>query len=168
MVFTHPPHCVLVLILLFGWPLAGFGQEPGTSAQTASAELTREQLLGLADSLDDQTRRGQLVKQLRALAAAQEPQAVPEEDVRTATAELLRVISERVSGVTRSAAAVAGSVARLPELARELTAGLKEPAMRQRWLTILARLLGVLGAGFLTARLLRWIIRRWRRGCRGG
>ena len=155
---------MLILILLFGWPLAGFGQQPGTSAQTASAELSREELLGFADSLEDQTRREQLVKQLRALPAAQEPQAQPEEDVRTATAELLRVISERVSGATRSAAAVAGSVARLPELASELTAGLKEPAVRQRWLTILARLLGVWGAGFLAARLLRWIIRRWRNG----
>jgi small conductance mechanosensitive channel len=149
----------LRLVLLLLALLTGFGPMPALSENGATAA----ELEALIAKLEDDQRREALLGELRALLAASQAQASgngPGDDLKSAAAQGLNLIAERVADAGEAVTTLAAGLSTLPQAASEAAVALAEPATRERWLTVAGRLLAVLGSGFLAAALVARATRR--------
>lgn len=150
----------LRLVLLLIWISLPLTPAISAPVDTASTEAELEALIG---RLEDEQQREALIGDLRALLEASRAQAAeagPGEDIKSAAAQGLSLIAERVSDAGDAVAALAGGIATLPEAAREAADKLGEPEARERWLAVAGRLLAVLGTAFVVAALVARVTRR--------
>jgi small conductance mechanosensitive channel len=129
------------------------------SGPSAPAAVRPEDAEHLADILENDAARAQLVKQLRLLAQAERGQAAP-----PPSTTLFAAISaplERLGNELVDAATVALDA---PRVAAWLEGQIGDPATRQRWLAGAAKLAVTLGAALATGWVVRFALLRARRG----
>lgn len=132
-------------------------------APTAPAEaVTVADLEALVGTLTDEAERERLIRQLRALIAAQRTAPAGAER-RPFGAALLDTLSDRVTELGDEIAAAAGYAVDLPEAWEWVEAQATDPEKRDRWLEILVKLTVVLAAGILAEALARRLLARPRR-----
>jgi small conductance mechanosensitive channel len=162
-----PYHCTLraVLPLLIAAFFLAATPAPVLASDTKSA-LTKADIDRVLATLEDAERREEIVETLRALSAATEESVADEEreNVKTAAAELVELISRKAQDASDSAARLLELIEAVPQSAREWSSSLSEPEERNKWLTIGGRLIVVLASGFFAALLVRWAINRRRSG----
>jgi small conductance mechanosensitive channel len=139
---------------------------PAAAASSAEPTLTKAEIDRVLATLEDPERREEIVEALRALSAAtEEPVADDDrENVKTAAAELVELVSRKAQDASDSAARLLESIEAVPQTASGWAARLAEPEERNKWLTIGGRLITVLASGFFAALLIRWAVRRLRGG----
>ncbi len=151
---------VLLLVLMVA-------VRPLDAAETAEvaeqAPLSSQQIQVLIERLEDEAQRKQLIESLRTLAAVDAQQAEPHDSVKSAAADALTAVSERIAELAGSASLLLGHLRDLPNTLVQWATALRDPAVRARWLRIIGRLFVVLAAGFAAAALIAWPIRRARR-----
>ncbi len=136
-------------------------QAPARPAETGSTqrllahplpapELSGERLQGLIDTLQDPTRREQLIATLRTLEAAQAEQpasdAILTDDV---VASLLGEITARTNVVRRVSRSILDSLDQIPLLIEWLRTQLADPVQRSLWLHVGLRVASYLGLAIL-------------------
>jgi small conductance mechanosensitive channel len=127
----------------------------------AQTQLSAEDIDRVLATLEDETRREEVLKTLRALRdATQGTDAEDGPSVRTATTELFQLIADKSSEASKSAESFVEAMAGIPVALVEWTQTLDQPDERQQWLTTGGRLIAVLGAGLSAAWLLTWMLRR--------
>ncbi|NKB58240.1 MAG: mechanosensitive ion channel [Alphaproteobacteria bacterium] len=132
----------------------------GVAAEPASIQATSpENLEKLVETLEDDGRREALVRDLRALIAAQQESAVAEEPPGLGT-RLLAELTERVGAVSEQLVVAAAVVFDLPVAFTTLRDGLTDPDTRALWLGALGQLVLVLIAGIVAEMLARIALRR--------
>ena len=149
---------ILLLATLGAAPPAA-GAEPVDTAQIEQALAT----------LEDPEKRAELTATLRALLQATAEPAEPADTVtvKTAAAEMLETLSVKVETLSGSASTLFSTINEVPELVGDWREDLRTPEVRERWLLVVLRLVAVIGAGFVAARLLAWALRRLRRKAAG-
>ena len=145
----------LVAIAPFAVPAPAFAQSPAPPAATMSPE-NLEKLVG---TLEDEERRGGLVRDLRALIAAQKQPASVEAPPGLG-ARILAELTERVGAVSEQLVVAASVVFDLPAAFAALRAGLTDPERRTLWFGVLGKLILVLVAGAAAEWLARMALRR--------
>jgi small-conductance mechanosensitive channel len=139
-------------------PLSWAQDAPPEPAPEVSAEEARS----LIKTLEDPEARARLVRQLEILAQVQEEQA-PEPEVRSATAQVLQALSDRIGGLGQYAVELSSDVQELPEVVDWVEAQAQDPQARKLWSEVLINLALVLGAGYAAFYLLRLSLLRARR-----
>lgn len=133
------------------------------AAETAATTtLSAEDIDRVLATLEDEKSRAELLATLRTLRdATADPDAASDgPSVKTATTELFRVIGDKSRDISQSAESFVEAMAQIPVVAVGWVKALNEPGERDQWITIGGRLLAVLGAGFIAAWLLTWLLRR--------
>ena len=123
-------------------------------ATPAAAEPAGE-LETLVETLEDDGRRSALLRDLKSLVAAQRRAADAAPAVEGG-ARLLDALSERVGAVSQQLVIAASVILDLPAAAARLWAGMLDPVLRDRWLSILSKIALVLVAGIAA----EWVVRR--------
>ena len=138
--------------------LPGLAAAPATTAPAVTSDSDVQSLIG---TLEDDTRRAELIARLKALGAV----GPPPSDAGLLTQALDSIneeIEERVDRLGEALVGLASSVQQLPVLASWIRLQLTEPVSRQFWWSI-GQQVGVAGiAGFLASLLVRLLLRRWR------
>jgi small conductance mechanosensitive channel len=143
---------MLLLMLLAATPAAAQLQT------TQIPAVTEQDIDSLLTTLEDPAAREKLIRQLRALKAAQarEAEAAEPEGI---GAVLLSSLSEQVQQVSGALIATAGTVLDLPELISRAADDMADPEVRGRWLDLVLKvgivLILALAAEGLASRLLR-------------
>lgn len=137
---------------------------PVALASDTEPALTKAEIDRVLATLENEERRAEIVEALRALSAATEQPAADEdrENVKTAAAELVELLSLKAQEASESAGALLDTISDVPEAAGDWAESLAQPEERQRWLTVGGRLFAVLASGFLAATFVRWAVRRLR------
>lgn len=137
---------------------------PVLSAAAAEPQgaLAAEEIDRVLATLENAEQRDQLIATLRTLRAASDEQKAnsERESVKTAAADLVERVAARARDVSRSATGLLESAVEAPVVVLQWAEQLEQPATRERWLTVAWRLFAVLGAGFLVAGVLRYLLRR--------
>jgi len=127
------------------------------ATETASPEASRQDIRQVIETLEDDKAREQLVSQLNVMLQAMEGESpATENEVASATAELLRSISSEVAQLASGATRVVDAVDVLPRTADWFGKIARDPEARQEWGILLARLAAILGSGYLAA----WLVFR--------
>lgn len=160
--FSRPLIVLLMLVFFAAEPVAAAETGPNEATPAASGIADLETLIA---KLEDEQRRTELIAELRTLLEASRAEKAAEggADVRSAAAETLQLLADRVADAAGSTKTVLTGLQSLPAVVGGWTADLREPAVRKRWLVIGGRLVAVLGSGFAAAALVAWSIRRVRR-----
>ena len=122
------------------------------AAEKGSPAIDATELERLVATIEDPTKRGELVSQLKALLEAQRAAAAPAEpSISSAGALALQAISAKVSALTEQLATTAQSLMDAPRLITGFLSGqlTQEQGWRQFWLTMLSKVLLVLATGFV-------------------
>ncbi len=148
----------LTLITCLLW----FSPSGGVSAEEAAPAVAPAEIEAVIKTLEDPAAREQLVRQLKVMAQAQQP-AMPQNEVKSAAAQVLRDISKRVGGVTESIMAVVGTISEVSSVTAWFKGQLTDPGSRRMWLEVLINLTLTLGLGYLGFYMVRWGLVRARR-----
>ena len=143
-------------LLLFPLLLAFVAASPA-SAQTAppapvAATPSAAELQSLVETLQDETARATLVKQLQALIAAQRPAA----EAPAEPADFVSRLTQRLNVAADELLVGAAAVLDAPRLLDWVTAQVTEEAARARWLNVIIALVVVFGVAVLA----EWVLRR--------
>ena len=143
--------CPVVLLLLAAAPAAA-----ESSNAIPSAEIDR-----VLATLEDAERRDEVVQTLRSMRAALDEKATSEdrENVRTAAADLVKMIAEKARDASRSAGQLLESTIDAPTVILDWLERLKQPSIRDLWLAVGWQLLVVLASGFVVAAVLVRLLR---------
>ncbi|MEX2482248.1 MAG: mechanosensitive ion channel domain-containing protein [Gammaproteobacteria bacterium] len=152
----NSPKRPLLLLLLMFLILAGLAV-PG-SAAPASAPPVDAELHALIETLEDEAARERLLKELRGLLEAQRAQADEPETERFG-AQLLAQISRRLDVVGGQLAAGTAALLDTPELVRQVADRAADPAVREQWFEMIAKLALILAMGLLAEWLARLSLR---------
>ena len=125
-------------------------------APAAAAEPV-DGLEALVDTLENDERRAALLRDLKTLLATQRRAAAP---AIGGGARLLDALSERVGAVSQQLVIAASVILDLPSAVARLWAGILDPALRDRWLSILGKIVLVLAAGIAAEWVARRVLRR--------
>ena len=128
-------------------------------AQTEPAPADTEQLEALVETLEDDTRRAELVEQLKTLIEVHESAAADEPATETAGARAVAAFSRGIAGIGNQLDEAADVLADAPATLRAVSARVNDPESRDRWLLLLGKLAAILVAG-LIARCLRGVQRQ--------
>jgi len=131
----------------------------GVHAATEKAipEVSRQDIRQVIETLENDKAREQLVSQLNVMLQAMEGESpTTENEVASATAELLRSISTEVAQLASGATRVVDALDVLPSTADWFGKIARDPEARQEWGILLARLAAILGSGYLAA----WLVFR--------
>lgn len=132
-------------------------------AEGEPAALTPQRIESLLATLEDPQQRERLIESLRTLAEAEAQRSEAEQpSVKSAAADAVELVAARVSKLSGSVSSLIDAAGRAPQTARQWAGDLRDPQVRQRWLLTGGRLLAVLFAGFVAARLVGWLTRRAR------
>jgi moderate conductance mechanosensitive channel len=127
------------------------------ATEKTSPEVSRQEIRQVIQTLEDDKAREQLIGQLNVMLQAMEAQAPSaNNEVASATAELLRSISARIAQLANDASEVVNVVDVLPKTAAWFGAVVRDPKARQEWIVLLGRLAAILGCGYLAA----WLVSR--------
>ncbi|HEX6114791.1 MAG TPA: mechanosensitive ion channel domain-containing protein, partial [Geminicoccaceae bacterium] len=150
--------CGLIgLLLALSAALAHGQQTPsaiagsGATVERPSDPLVEEaQLRRLIETLEDPTRRDELLANLRALLAAQEEEPTPAEATPgDALATVVDVIAARSEVIRSVPASIVDAVERLPLVVAWLEAEWRDPDQRALWIEVGVSCLAVFGLGIL-------------------
>ncbi len=128
-------------------------------AQDADPATSPESLGKLVETLEDKDRRAAMVRDLRALIAAQRGTAAAEEAPGLGT-RVLAALTQRVGAVSEQLVVAAAVVFDLPAAFAALRDGLADAEIRGRWLELLGRLVLVIAAAVVAEFLARLALRR--------
>jgi small conductance mechanosensitive channel len=148
------------LVLAAGVPAASNAAEagaPGVAAPAAGEAVTVEDLEALLAALENEAEREKLAAQLRALIAAQK---AAEKRPESAGARAIDALSGWVDAASDQITAVAGALVDAPELFRWLGRQIGDREARGRVLTVLVKIVIILGAGLGAGRLARMALSR--------
>jgi small-conductance mechanosensitive channel len=125
--------------------------QPNAASPPPAPDLSHARLQGLIDTLQDPTKRDQLIANLRALEAAQAEQQPSAEtnlpdDVVTS---LLAEITARTNVVRRVSVSIIDSLDQIPLLVNWLQTQASDPALRSLWLHVGLRVATYLGLAIL-------------------
>ncbi len=127
------------------------------ATETATPEVSRQDIRQVIETLENDKAREQLVSQLNVMLQAMEGESpTTENEVASATAELLRSISTEVAQLASGATRVVDAVDVLPSTVDWFGKIARDPEARQEWGILLARLAAILGSGYLAA----WLVFR--------
>ena len=127
------------------------------ATKTATPEVSRQDIRQVIETLENDKAREQLVSQLNVMLQAMEGESpTTENEVASATAELLRSISTEVAQLASGATRVVDAVDVLPRTVDWFGKIARDPEARQEWGILLARLAAILGSGYLVA----WLVFR--------
>ncbi|MCC7410777.1 MAG: mechanosensitive ion channel [Gammaproteobacteria bacterium] len=155
---------VLVRAFIVLASLWSAGAASAGAAVSAEPAADGARIDALVETLEDPAAREQLIAQLRLLRAAQAPapQAAPVA-ARSAVADLLQAVAQRLGRLTDGVMVVAGMVDALPDLYAWMHEQATDPQRRGIWVEVLSSLLLVLGAAYGSAYAVRIALRRPRR-----
>jgi small conductance mechanosensitive channel len=157
----------LFFLVLAVCGLTGAGSVAGATAddaRAASSALSDAQIEAVIGRLEDPAQRDELIATLRMLAQTgeQTDAATDNAGLKTAAAETVNLLADRVSDLAVAANALLIDLQGLPALAARWFEQLRSAETRHYWSSVIARLAAVLGAGFAAAAVLTWAIRRLR------
>ncbi len=145
-----------VIVFACGAPAAGV-QEAATGNKVSSMEIE-----SIIKSLEDPEARGKLIRQLEVLAqTGQEP--VPQAAVKSAMAEMLQGISERVAVFSAAVMELTAGANRIPEVVTWGRKQMVDPAARNFWKEVLTRILLVIGFAYFAFYTVRGLLGRLRK-----
>lgn len=153
---------VLVRAFIVLASLWNAGAASAGAAVSAEPAVDGARIDALVETLEDPAAREQLIAQLRLLRAAQPPATAPVA-ARSAVADLLQAVAQRLGRLTDGVMVVAGLVDALPDLYAWLREQVRDPHRRGIWVEVLSDLLLVLGAAYGSAYAVRIALRRPRR-----
>ena len=128
-------------------------------AQSAEQAVSPESLEKLVETLEDKDRRETMLRDLRALIAAQRGTAAEEEAPGLGT-RILAALTQRVGAVSEQLVVAAAVVFDLPAGLAALRDGLSDSETRGHWFDLLGRLVLVIAAGVAAEFLARLALRR--------
>ena len=139
---------LLIITPLFWLFCAGVHAATGT----ATPEVSRQDIRQVIETLEDDKAREQLVSQLNVMLQAMEAEnPATDNEVASATAELLRSISAGIVQLAGGATRVVDVVDVLPGTTAWFDNIVRDPEARLEWGILLARLAAILGSGYLAA-----------------
>ena len=148
---------LLIRLLIFTPLLWLFSAGADAATGTASAEVSRQDIRQVIETLEDDKAREQLVSQLNVMLKAMEAESpARENEVASATAELLRSISAEIVHLASGATRVVNVVDVVPKTTAWFGNIVRDPEARREWGVLLARLAAILGSGYLAA----WLVFR--------
>ncbi len=139
---------------------------PATAAQSAepAPAPSSQKIEAVIQTLEDPAARDKLVQQLRLLAAATEAeQPADENQVKTATAQLLEAIAAHMQTVGKAAMELVDVVNQLPAATTAVLQVVQSPQQRTYWSIVVVRLVLVLGLGYVAAVVTGLLLARARR-----
>lgn len=141
--------------------VAGLLVTNASAAEPAGGEAapSTDNLEKLVETLEDEGRRETLVRDLRALIAAQKETAEKKEPPGLG-ARILAELTRRVGAVSEQLAQAAGTVFDVPVAIDTIRDSFDDAKTRDKWLGMLARLVLVLAAGLVAELLARFALRR--------
>lgn len=142
--------------------VSGMSVSPVAAQGTAIGSASAAELEALATTLEDEARREEFIKQLRALVAAQHA-SVAESSQRSVGANFFDDINRRVDSVSRQMAAATTTLLDIPAQARRIQSALSESEARAK----LAAAVGGVILVLLTGILAHWAGQRLLAGPRG-
>ena len=153
----------LFLFFLMLVPATGSFGATAASPGTAPVEESRTAIqpgdaAALAEALQNPQARAELIRQLEVLAQA-EHAAAKESPVESATAQLLALLSERLSAFGASMMSTAGAINQLPDIADWFRTQATDPEARQVWIQLGAILAAVLGLAYAALYFVRVLLR---------
>jgi moderate conductance mechanosensitive channel len=163
------PSILLACTLLVTPALAQTGAAPPPAPATGNADaLTPDQAKRALDTLQDDTKRAQMIDTLRAIAnASPQPQAAPPESQPASPlesdslgAQLLLTVSEQVGEVSHEVAAMARTLTHFPAFYYWIVRTANDPAAYDQLLDIAWKLALVFGCAFAAEWLIFRLVRR--------
>lgn len=157
-------HLLLALLLLAGWLLAGGLLAGPALAQTmpqpqqTAAPITTDEMERTVKMLEDPAQREVMVRQLRAMIAAQKAEK-RERPVETLGTRMLTTLSERVEKVGNQLATTGEALVDTPRAMAWVNRQINDPARRETWLRLLMELTIVVVAGVSARFTMRWLLR---------
>lgn len=127
------------------------------TAAAAGATVTTGELQGLVKTLEDNAARAKLIRELKALIAAQQatkPAARP-----APHASFIETLAAQFQNVADDFVGIVGIARAAPRLTGWIMAEFQSPAARLRWLGALIRLIVIFGAALIAAFATAWILR---------
>lgn len=149
---------LIVVSFLIFTAAAGVLPAVAQNAPSADPPASTENLEKLVETLQDKDRRDGLVRDLKALIAAQ--QSVADEAAPGLGTRILAELTQRVGAVSEQLVLAAAVVFDLPAALAGLRDGLADEETRSRWFDVLGRLLLVLAAGIVAEWLARIALKR--------
>ncbi len=150
---------VMATVFLFGLSTAvADAAEEATGKEVSPAEIK-----SIIQSLEDPEARGKLIRQLEVLAQV-EGEAVPQAAVKTAMAQTLEGISERLAVFSEGVVELTEGINKIPQAAAWSRRQFVDPEARSFWREVLTRVILVIGLGYLAFYTLRELLARVRRG----
>ena len=146
----------IVLATLALWiPASARAQGAGPGDGGPTEPISASQLESLAETLRDESAREELLLAIEALVEARRARDAGAPSSRTGGIgdTALAFLSRRVESFGTVAADAARFVADLPETAGRLVAEVSDPQARAGWIEFVAKLVLIVGAGFLVERL---------------
>lgn len=116
----------------------------------------------LVDTLQDDTRRAELIRQIKALIAVQQAAAAPPSPTAQA-AGLVAEVTSHFRAMIVELTAAEGAIIGAPVLWSWFQAGIADPATRQFWLTVTEKLAVIFAAALAADWLVRGCLARFRR-----
>jgi len=148
---------LLIRLLIFTPLIWLFSAGADAASKTADPQVSRQDIRQVIETLEDDKAREQLISQLNVMLQAMGAESpATDNEVATATAELLRSISTEVAQLASGATRVVDAVDILPRTADWVGNIARDPEARQQWGILLARLAAILGSGYLAA----WLVFR--------
>jgi small conductance mechanosensitive channel len=151
---------VALACALPGPPALAEAAAPATDADNATVSV--KDLESLVSTIEDEGRRKAFLAQLKALIAAQKGEPAPKVQA-TGLSGVLATLSERVRVASADLVETATLVLNLPALWRWASYTAADPEARERGLSGVAEIVGVLGLGALAGWLVSLVLRRPRR-----
>lgn len=148
----------LIALLLLPLLTPALAQTP----QPAPTEAERQEMQQLIQTLEDPARRDELLKQLRALSAA-ERQGEEEQPVGSVGSRFLSTLSDRVETISQQIAQAGQAVIDAPRALRWLNQQAADPTKRENWGRLLVHLVAIIGAGYAARWATIWLLARPRR-----
>ena len=148
---------LLTGVLWFTWVLWLISTGAEAAAGTAAPEVSSQEIRQVIKTLEDDKAREQLVSQLNVMLKAMEAEnPARENEVASATAELLQSISAQVAHLASGATQAVDVIDVLPRTAAWFSHVASDPQARKEWGILLLRLAAILGSGYLAA----WLVFR--------
>jgi small-conductance mechanosensitive channel len=159
---------ILLVCLLIVFPASAQTIDTPPAAPAAANALTPDQAQRALETLQDDTKRAQMIETLRAIANAAPPPAAAAPEQKTAIplaadslgAQLLLTISEQIGETSREIADAARSITRFPALWHWLERTATDPASYDRLLDIAWKLALVFGCALSAEWLVTRAVRR--------
>lgn len=152
-----PKICTSFLILSLITCLFLFSPDGGFCTEEAppAATFSPTEIEAVIKTLEDPAKREDLVRSLKILAQLQQSPE-PENQLRTAAAQMLHDISNQVDEVTESIMVIAGIINEIPAITGWFREQLAQPDSRRMWIEVGINIILTLGLGYLGFYLIRW------------